>query len=251
MKIRNTKTRKTRKTKEKIRKTKEKINEKTRKKLLMFSSFESNNNNKFDDVDTEKQLIKMFKTPFTPTKYRSQDDYYTYINYQWLETTKKQIQKEKKYYVQVDSFRVTQEKVYWELIDIVKEYIKHNDSKKAKSIKVVYESLLNLDNASAEKFAKYYLDLTEQRIKTGNIYEILGGQNQNEIISWGCPIVWSVLKDEKNTKIYKSTISAPQLTIYDYEIYIEDTKEDQNAKKFKMEFKTKYLAFINKMFNFF
>jgi putative endopeptidase len=250
MKPRNTKTRKTttktRKTKEKIRNTK---NEKTRKKLLMFSSFESNNNNKFDDIDTEKQLIKMFKTPFTPTKYRSQDDYYTYINYQWLETTKKQIQKEKKYYVQVDSFRVTQEKVYWELIDIVKEYIKHNDSKKAKSIKVVYESLLNLDNASAEKFAKYYLDLTEQRIKSGNIYEILGGQNQNEIISWGCPIVWSVLKDEKNTKIYKSTISAPQLTIYDYEIYIEDTKDDQDTKKYKKEFKRQFLKYIDDVFD--
>ena len=102
---------------------------------------------------------------------------------------------------------------------------------------------------SAKKFAKYYLTLTEQRINTNNIYEILGGQNQNEIISWGCPIVWSVLKDEKNSKLYRSTISAPQLTIYDYELYIKDTKDDQNTQKYKEEFKTHFLKYIRDIFD--
>ena len=229
------------------------LKNKTKKnnQVLMFTSFEDTYKNKFDNVDTEKELVKMFKTPFTPTKYKPQDDYYTYINYQWLEKTKKQLQKkeEQKYYVQVDSFRVTQEKVYFELIDIVKDYIKNNDNRKSDAIKTVYESFLNLDNKSAEKFAKYYLKLTEQRINTNNIYEILGGQNQNEIISWGCPIVWSVLTDEKNTNIYKSTISAPQLTIYDYDIYIEDTKDDQNKKQYKKEFKTHFFKYIDDIFN--
>jgi branched-chain amino acid aminotransferase len=44
-----------------------------------------------------------------------------------------------------------------------------------------------------------------------------------------------VLNDEKNVKYYRSTISAPQLTIYDYTIYIEDTKDDQDTKKYKTE----------------
>lgn len=228
-------------------------NSKTKKNKsgLIFTSFEDKHQDKFDDIDTEKQLVKLFKTPFTPTKHKPQDDYYTYINYQWLEATKQKLKKkeEQKYYVQVDSFRVTQEKVYWELMDIVKDYIKKYNNRKSIAIKNVYESFLNLDNKSAEKFAKFYLSLTEERIKSGNIYEILGGQNQNEIISWGCPIVWSVLTDEKNTKIYKSTISAPQLTIYDYEIYIEDTKDDQNTEKYKKEFKTRFLKYIDAIFN--
>jgi predicted metalloendopeptidase len=183
------------------------------------------------EQSVEQELIKLFKTPFTPTKYRPQDDYYTYINYQWLSDTTKELKSKLKHYVQIDSFRVTQEKVYYELIDIVKEYIKKNHSRKSRAIKEVYESLYNLDNKSAENFVKYYVELTDKRIASGNIYEILGGINKNEIVSWGCPLVWNVLKDEKNVKYYKSTISAPQLTIYDYEIYIEDTADDQDTKK--------------------
>jgi len=219
-----------------------------------FNQFEKDYEEKFKDNLTkhhegaEKELIKLFKTPFTPTKYKPQDDYYTYINYQWLSDKTKEIKSKLKYYVQVDSFRVTQEKVYYELIDIVKEHIKTNTSPQAKAIKNVYESLYNLDDKSAEKYVQYYIDLTDQRIASGDIYDILGGMNKNEIVSWGCPIVWTVLKDEKNVKYYRSTISAPQLTIYDYEIYIEDVNDDQNTKKYKKEFKIRYLEFITKMF---
>jgi putative endopeptidase len=219
-----------------------------------FNQFEKDYEEKFKNNLTkhhesgEKELIKLFKTPFTPTKYKPQDDYYTYINYQWLTDKTKEIKSKLKYYVQVDSFRVTQEKVYYELIDIVKEHIKTNKSPQAKAIKNVYESLYNLDDKSAEKYVKYYVDLTDKRIASGDIYEILGGMNKNEIVSWGCPIVWTVMKDEKNVKHYRTTISAPQLTIYDYEIYIEDAEADQNTKKYKKEFKIRYLEFITKIF---
>jgi putative endopeptidase len=219
-----------------------------------FNQFEKDYEEKFKNNLTkhhesgEKELIKLFKTPFTPTKYKPQDDYYTYINYQWLTDKTKEIKSKLKYYVQVDSFRVTQEKVYYELIDIVKEHIKTNKSPQSKAIKNVYESLYNLDDKSAEKYVKYYVDLTDKRIASGDIYEILGGMNKNEIVSWGCPIVWTVMKDEKNVKHYRTTISAPQLTIYDYEIYIEDAEADQNTKKYKKEFKIRYLEFITKIF---
>ena len=85
------------------------------------------------ELDIEEKLIRLFKTPFTPTKYREQDDYYTYINYQWLEDKKKELAKEAKYFVQVDSFRMTQDKVYNELIAIIKEYTKNNHDKKCQS----------------------------------------------------------------------------------------------------------------------
>lgn len=220
-----------------------------------FNRFEEEYEEKFKHnlrghhKNVEKELIKLFKTPFTPTKYRAQDDYYTYINYQWLSEKTEELKTKLKHYVQVDSFRVTQEKVYYELIDIVKDYVKTNHSRKATAIKNVYESLYNLDNKSAENFVKYYVELTDKRIASGNIYEILGGQNKNEIVSWGCPVVWNVLKDEKNVKYYRSTISAPQLTIYDYEIYIEDTADDQNTRAYKREFKKQFLKFISTMFD--
>jgi len=203
---------------------------------------------KEEDQKSEKQLVKLFKTPFTPTKYTPQNDYYTYINYQWLEKQTAELKKQMKHYVQIDSFRVTQEKVYYELIDIVKAYIRKNKSAKATAIKNVYESLYHLDDKSAEDYVRSYVKLVDQQIASDNIYEVLGSQNRNEIISWGSPLVWSVLKDEKNVNIYKSSISAPQLTIYDYEIYIEDNEEDQNTKKYKREFKMRYLQFIETMF---
>ena len=220
-----------------------------------FNQFEKDYEEKFKetlkkhDEGTEEQLIKLFKTPFTPTKYRPQDDYYTYINYQWLSDKTTELKDNLKYYVQVDSFRVTQEKVYYELIDIVKEYIKTNKSSQAKSIKSLYTSLYNLDNKAAEDFVKYYVEMTDKRIASDDIYETLGDINKNEIISWGCPLVWSVMKDEKNVKYYRTTISAPQLTIYDYEIYIEDDTDDQNTKKYKKEFKKRYLEFIKLIFD--
>lgn len=219
-----------------------------------FNQFEQDYENNFKESlkqqneKAEKNLIKLFKTPFTPTKYSAKNDYYTYINYQWLSDKTQELKTKLKYYVQVDSFRVIQEKVYYELIDIVKEHIKTNKSKQSTSIKNLYNSLYNLDDKSAENYVKYYVDLTDKRIASGDIYEILGGQNMNEVVSWGCPIVWSVLKDEKNVKYYKSTISAPQLTVYDYEIYIEDIQDDQDTKKYKKEFKKKYLEFITTLF---
>jgi putative endopeptidase len=197
----------------------------------------------------ERNLIKLFKTPFTPLTYRAQDDYYTYINYQWISEKTKELKENLKHYVQIDSFRMTQEKVYYELIDIVKDYIQHNHTPKANAIRKVYESLYNLDDKSAEKFIQYYVYITDKRIASGDIYEIFGGMNKNEIAAWGSPLVWNVLKDEKNVKYYKSTISAPRLTIYDYEIYIEDQSDNAETKKYKREFKRKYFNFINEMFN--
>jgi putative endopeptidase len=202
------------------------------------------------NTDIEKELITMFKIPFTPGHITPRDDYYTYINYQWLEKQHKKLQQEQKYYVQVDSFRVTQEKVYYELMDIVKEYVSKNaSSKKGKAIKAVYNSLYNLNPKPAEEYITWITNAIEQIIERGNLYELLGSINTNEIISWGCPIVWSVMKDEKQSTVYRSIVSAPQLTVYDYEIYIEDAYDTREKKTYKKEFKKKYLNFIDEMFS--
>lgn len=198
--------------------------------------------------DIEKELIKLFKTPFTPSKHRPQDDYYTYINYQWLTKKTEELKTKLKYYVQVDSFRVTQEKVYYELIDIVKDYIKNNHSRKADAIRKVYNSLYNLNPKVIKAYVHKLVNKLDELLSRESMFEFFGEVNQNEIVSWGCPIVWSVLRDEKNVKKYISTISAPQLTIYDYTIYIEDEKDDQETKEYKAEFKRRYLDFIDKMF---
>ena len=220
-----------------------------------FNSFEKeyekkvNVNTKEHETYIKKKLTNLFNTPFTPSKFTPKNDYYTYINYSWITNKSKELKAKAKHYVQIDSFRMVQEKVYYELIDIIKEYIKNNDSPKTNAIKNVYNSLHNLDNKSAEKYIEYYLQLTNTRIASGNLYRILGGQNTNEIISWASPIVWNVLRDEQNIKYYKSTISAPKLALYDYVLYIENPADSPFTKKYKANVKREYLKFISTMFN--
>ena len=186
----------------------------------------------------QRELIQLFKVPFTPSKYTPRNDYYTYINYEWITNQTKQLQKTNKFYVQVDSFRIAQEKVYYELIDITKEQIKN-----------VYNSMLHLDEKAAEEVVKYTIEHIDKYIEDNDLYKLLGQINQNETISWGCPIVWNVMKDEKHSDTYRSNISQPQLTVYDYVIYIEDNTADQATQKYKRIFKSKFLDFVKKMFN--
>lgn len=197
----------------------------------------------------QKELIHLFKVPFTPSKYTPRNDYYTYINYEWITDQTKQLQKTNKFYVQVDSFRIAQEKVYYELIDITKDYIRDNHGPKAQSIKDLYHSMLHLDEKSAEDAVKYTIEHIDTYIAENNLYKLLAQINQNEIVSWGCPIVWSVTKDEKNSTTYCSNIGQPQLTAYDYVIYIEDEKDDDATKKYKRQYKRRFLDFLKKMFN--
>ena len=197
----------------------------------------------------QRELIQLFKVPFTPSKYTPRNDYYTYINYEWITNQTKQLQKTNKFYVQVDSFRIAQEKVYYELIDITKEHIKTNHGPKATQIKNVYNSMLHLDEKAAEEVVKYTIEHIDKYIEDNDLYKLLGQINQNETISWGCPIVWNVMKDEKHSDTYRSNISQPQLTVYDYVIYIEDNTADQATQKYKRIFKSKFLDFVKKMFN--
>lgn len=226
-----------------------------RKYANTFNRFEEKYESRFqkdlahENKNIQKQLIQKFKTPFTPTKYKAQDDYYTYINYQWLAKQTEKLKTEQKYYVQVDSFRVVQEKVYYELIDLVKQYIKNNDSARSNAIKNIYESLYHLDEKSAQDAVDDTVNKIDTIMAENDLYKLLGMINQNEIVSWGSPIVWGVLPDEKNAKQYRTLVSAPQLSIYDYEIYIQDVEEDQDIKKYKKLFKKKYLEYIDEMFD--
>jgi putative endopeptidase len=197
----------------------------------------------------QRELIHLFKVPFTPSKYTPRNDYYTYINYEWITKQTKELQKTNKFYVQVDSFRIAQEKVYYELIDITKEYIRDNHGPKASQIKNVYNSMLHLDEKAAEDAVKYTIEHIDKYIEDNDLYKLLGQINQNETISWGSPIVWNVMKDEKHSDTYRSNISQPQLSVYDYVIYIEDNTADQATQKYKRMFKSKFLDFVKKMFN--
>ena len=77
------------------------------------------------NYNLERQILHDFRKAAKVTNVTPQNDFYSYINDKWLKDY--QVQESQKYIVQVDNFRITQDKVFRELIEIVKDYIK--DSK--------------------------------------------------------------------------------------------------------------------------
>jgi hypothetical protein len=99
--------------------------------VTVKNSFEENFENYFKNKKRDKlkknanntigkELISAFKKPIAPKDINPKDDFYTYVNYDWLKEKEKKHKKMKKYYTRVDSFRMIQEKVYYQLIDIIK-----------------------------------------------------------------------------------------------------------------------------------
>jgi len=220
-----------------------------------FSSFEDKLNPYLtkNDIKWKKGLIKMFRTPFSPTGIKANTDFYTYINYNWLHNTSKEaeiLEAKDKYYVQIDNFRVTQDKVYNELIDIVKNYIKHNDNKLSKEINNIYKSALNDCNKSTKSHISDIMRHYDEYTSEGNLWKYLAHINYNEVISWGCPIYWSMQNDERESHTYHNYISAPTLSLYDTMLYFDDMPgETPESKIYRKKVKSNYLNYITKIFN--
>ena len=242
----------------KTRKNKTRKN-KTRKSNINYDTnsilFSKEKHQIVQNIDTPdrknyiKELQDTLKSSHMLERNDIKNDFYTYINVDWLSKTEKELEKEKKFYVQIDDFRMVQEKVYYELIEYIKKYIKENpNGLKSKAIYNVYNSFYNANKSKGLKTAQSLKADIENIIKDGNIYDLLSYINKDETVSWQSPIVWEVVPDEKNVKKYISHLGMPQLGVYDYTIYLDDDTDDKKRKRYKAEFKRKYLKFIRETF---
>ena len=202
-----------------------------------------------------KELISAFKKPIAPKHINPKNDFYTYVNYDWLKEKEKKHKKMKKYYTRVDSFRTLQEKVYYQLIDIVKAYTSENSSHKSHMIQNVYESFLNLDEDSCERhWAKIKQEL-EDTFKNKTCTDLLIHMNKNEIMAGFCPISFTIITDEKDSQINRCHINAPFLSYYNDELYENDDDDDDNNKndhgdedEYKRAFNKRFKAFVSTVF---
>jgi predicted metalloendopeptidase len=183
-------------------------------------------------------------------KYFIKNDFYDYVNQQWFKETV--IEDKPKFYVEVDNFRIVQEKVYYQLINNVKTYINENPkSKQSIAIKKLYESITTKSTNHISEYGKKVINEIEDFINPNtnkNVYDILADINSNEIISYGAPIQWQLAPDEKNVKKYLSHLSSAQLSIYDYLIYIDDPTDNLETKQYKSYIKKHFLKYINEIF---
>jgi predicted metalloendopeptidase len=207
---------------------------------------------------TNKSIIKMINIPFTNKNITPNNDFYNYINFDTIKQLKekyKNISTNEKYYVQVDNFRITQDKVNNELVEIIENVIKNPQNKKEQLIKKVFHSLIT-DSRKEFQFHLKNLCLTyDTYVKNDDLWGFLGYINKNEIVRWLCPINWSVIRDLSHKNKYINLIGFPSFTLYNTMLYfffdIEPslTMKQKNEKSYKYNkyIINEYLKYIQKM----
>jgi predicted metalloendopeptidase len=190
----------------------------------------------------KNELTKFFSQKNIPKKITPESDYYTYINYRWLEQQSLITGKTKTYYFKIDSFRVTQDKIYGEIAELIQEYIKnHSKEYKVKQLSNYYNSLLNINNFNPSENIKEIIKEINLYIGNGDLTLFLSYINSNELISYKCPIVWSIEPDMDNASVYTCNINIPMLTL-DFSSYFitGDLNKDETF--------VKYMKYLNDIF---
>lgn len=185
------------------------------------------------------QLVALHKTPNGIT---AQQDYFTFINYLWILQQNKTAQNDKKYYVQIDNFRIAQEKVFYQLIDIA------NESKNA-NIKRLMQSSISLKQSEIDKNIKRVTGDIDKFIKSGTLIDLLAYVNTNEIVSWGSPIFWKLVPDPKNPRTYINEITSPIMAMFEYELLVNSGSTSKETTEYTKFYKKKRIENINILFD--
>lgn len=194
----------------------------------------------------DKVIIGELKKAVSPSNITPQNDFYSYINERWLNAAT--LEQRQKYIVQIDDFRLVQDKVYHELIEIVKDYIKTVKTERSRQLNNFYQSMLKLNTIDQTKhYIKSKLnEIDELRKNKNNLWKLLGLVNRNEIVSWGCPFSWSYNPDDKNPKIYRCYINSPQLSLIDINVYFDDNTDVEYKENYRREF----FKYLNNLFEY-
>ena len=112
------------------------------------------------NYNLEKEVVKDLKKAVSPSKITPNNDFYSYVNERWIKDI--DIEDEQGYIVQVDNFRLVQDKVYRELVEILDKYTSDPITKKTKEgmcIRNAYESFKTLNtNEKTRYLSKKFVD---------------------------------------------------------------------------------------------
>ena len=202
------------------------------------------------NYNLEKEAIKDLKKAVSPSGIQPNNDYYSYVNERWLKSFKLETGQE--YIVQVDDFRLIQDKVYRDLIGILDTYTSNPKTKntpEGKCVNNAYKSFKTFNSIEQVRcLAKTIVEYIEVFNENSTLWERLARINMNEIISWGSPFVWSINPDDKNPKTYKCYLEPLQVTLLDLDVYFDDEEDSEKDKKYKGEQRLQYLAYLYTVF---
>jgi putative endopeptidase len=199
--------------------------------------------NKLYDL-SYKKFTNMLISKFSPSYIKPENDYYSYINYKWIQTV--DVKKQQEYIVQIDDFRLTQDKVYHELHDIMLDFMKTSDSKLSKIMKNFYDSVINMNSIRDSRIkSKEEVIIIENLIKTGNPWKILAYINRTDMYNYLAPFSFTINPDDKQSTIFRSYINSHQFFCLDLNIYYDDGTNVEYKKKYRNKFK----GFCRDLFN--
>ena len=186
-----------------------------------YNNLELSKINSILNNDT-KLLIEFYKSKY---KIKPKDDYYSYINSDWIEKIKL-LHDNPAYITKIDDFRLIQDKVFDEINTIYNNLININSTKKEfVNMKQFYISAKNL--LSTEQCKKYinefitYLDILRDDPITNNLWKLLGYIGKNNLLSGNAPLYFHMSPNEKDTTKFCVHINAISIPISMLNMYIE------------------------------
>jgi len=192
----------------------------------------------------KKEFVKELLSKFAPNSIKPENNFYDYINYQWLKNVT--LEEQQKYITQIDSFRLAQDKVYKELNVIILDYIKSHNNKLSKNLNNFYNSVVNMNPKSySKKIAFDSVLKIEELIQKNNPWEMLAYFNKDEMIAHNAPFVWSLEPDDKNSKVYSCYINPHNFELIDLTVYYDDGIDVAYKKKYREEYKKNIQEIFN------
>lgn len=197
----------------------------------------------------EKEIIKDIKKAVSPSNITPNQDFYSYINERWLQNVDVEVHQQ--YITQVDNFRLVQDKVYRELIEIIQTYLRNGKrDRRHACVQRAYASFRGYNTlAQTRCLARALVEYLDEMRKTkGNVWEKIALSNSNEIISWGAPFVWSINPDDKDPTRYNCYVEPPEVTLLDLDIYYDYPDDTDDDKQYKQTYRRRYMEYLDTLF---
>jgi len=152
------------------------------------------------------------------------DNFYLWANQKWLKEVPKTLPRELKYIRPLDNFKLIQDDIYRNVLEMVCEYTRSNSGNGAvaREMKHIITSFRELRPEPILKHISEFCKLYHELVEENNIYKFLGVLNQNEMIRWALPICWNVYPDEYTPNKLSAHLGSPSLSLYDYRFYMTD-----------------------------
>jgi putative endopeptidase len=192
----------------------------------------------------KRHFAKELLSTFAPSSIKPNNNFYDYINFQWLKNVS--LEKQQKYIVQIDDFRLAQHKVYEKLDNIIVDYFKNNDNKLATNLKNYYHSVINMNPKQYSKqLAKEAIAIVDEFIKQDNPWALLAYFNKDEMLASHAPFVWSLNPDDKEPTIFRCFITPLRFIMLDLNVYYDDGTDEA----YKKNYRNKYNAYVQQIFD--